>query len=168
MEPEAILIGKSEIDSASIIQAGKKLLKKDLGINARKLDVKGFLTVLAAMEDETVTTLGVLENPGHLLSHLSYSFLVITDEPYETIRKTKLDIQISNTPKGLCLCVFTGTLHTWRIAILDCSNELTSYQTRLLFNKIHAILESEGLGKMLSGYKRPKLSDNTYKLTEDK
>ncbi len=174
MVPQAVMIGRLKIDTESLLASAKQLLGRS---PSRKLDSQGkstdttagYLTILAALKNEETEPNIVLEDPGHLLAHTFYSFLVACDKATMTElgEQTRLAIQRVES-RGICFAVVSGTLEQWRTAIINGCSEQAEFNLRLLFDKILILFEGEGLGKLWSKFAKKTLADQTFKLIERK
>lgn len=174
MIPQAVLIGRLKIDMDTLLATAKQLLGRS---PSRKLDsqgksidnASGYLTILAALKNEDIDQNTVLEDPGHLLAHCYFTFMIACDNItiLELMEKSRLVIQKIEVRNG-CLAIVAGTLEQWRTAIINCCSEQSDFNLRLLFDKILLIFESEGLGKLWSRYGKKTLADQTFKLIERK
>ena len=175
MPTDAYILGHSEIDLEPLLMAGNKALGRSL---SQLLDQQGrdlstpaaYLTVLATMKEHGADVTSTLEDPGHLLQHVFYTFLVICDPAIriDLIQRTPLAIQDTPTKIGADLCVVSGDLESWRTAVINCCSDQSPFQTRQLFDKVLALFENEGLGKLWSGYAKKQMHDQTFKLIERK
>jgi hypothetical protein len=175
MQPDAMILGRTEINVDTLMATCKQAFGRSI---SRTLDSQGrdtdsppaYLTMLAAMRNPDAEMLSTLEDPGHLLQHVSYTLLVICEPTtrIDLIQRTPLHLQFGETVQSCDLCVVSGNLENWRTSVINCCSDVAPYNTRLLFDKILVLFESEGLGKMWSHFAKKQLPDRTIKLLERK
>ena len=170
MNPQAVLLGRSEIDIDNFLVAAKQALGFSISLpqGRDKYDAPSFLTMLSRMKDSTADMQGTLEDPGHLLRHINYIFLAACDPTtrIDLIQRTPLAVQFAPTDKGMDILVISGDLEEWRTAIINCCSNQSPFQTRLLFDQILLLFEGEGLGRLWSQYQKKTMSDQTFQLLE--
>lgn len=175
MNVDALFIGRLAIDTETFLGASKEVLGRSL---SKKLDaqgkdvtsVSGYLALLSALKNPDLDFNLILENPGSLLQHQFYVFLIACSRNTlnELLEETKLSIQSAESNSGIMLAVISGTLEDWRSAIINICSEKTSFNLRLLFDKILLLFEQEGLSRLWSQYTKKTLPDKTFKLLERK
>lgn len=171
MTPDAVILGRLDIDQDQLLLAAKNALGRSI---SRITDSQGrgkesiYLTLLATLQNPNAEVLATLENPGHLTRHSFYSFLVVCDPStrIDLIQRTPLAVEYASSPTGVDLCVVSADLQSWRTAVINCCSDLSPYHTRVLFDKILILFESEGLSKLWSHYTKKNLPDKTFKLLE--
>jgi hypothetical protein len=173
MGPDAYILGSSEVEHRNLMLTAKQALGRSI---SQSLDNQGretdtpaaYLTLLAAMTDPNAEMLSTLEDPGHLLQHVFYTFMVVCDPAtrVDIIQRTPLAVQFTSTAMGMDLLIVSGNLEDWRTAVINCCSEQSPFQTRLLFDKVLVLFEGEGLGKLWVRYAKKKMPDNTIKLLE--
>jgi hypothetical protein len=175
MNVDVLLLGKNKIDIETFLAAAKKILDRNISQSLDKTrkdidNTAGYLTLLAGMRDQNVQQSKILEDPGYLLEHVFYSFLVVCDqETLNDIREqTKLSVSCSPGNRNLFLVILSGSLDLWRSAIINSCSDIASFNLRYLFDKILLLFEYEGLSKIWSKYSKKNLSDKTFKLIERK
>ena len=146
---EAILIQQPSVDFPAFLGACTKVLgynpsNRSDATKRQIHEAERFLSCLSAIVDESAP---VGLSP-HLLTHVSFSMLVVTQErDMQDVLQycSGMPFVITDTlARGMQVSVITGTLAQWRDAIISGCN--TSVETvRGLFNKILGIFEAARL-----------------------
>jgi hypothetical protein len=168
MLPDAILIGRSNINFEVLLGTAKQVLGRSI---SKTLDSQGkditkpisYLTLLSEIKNNSFNA----DDAGHLLAHYFYTFAIACDPKTlnDLLEQSRLKI-ISAEGNSMHFAVVSGTLEEWRTAIINCCSEQSSFNLRLLFDKIFLMFEQEGLLKLFMNYKKRTLPDRTFKLLE--
>jgi hypothetical protein len=153
-----ILLGKTEVDFNKLKQLSEEHLLKSPYLK----DMKDYLTLLNSFKNTNISKQNTLEEPGHLLRHISYTFAVITNTNtlFDLIRTTGLEVEYKTTNEpNTHLVILSANLEDWRTVII---NDLDTL--RPILNKILILLELEGFSKLWLGYRKQKTDEHTFKL----
>lgn len=126
-----------------------------------------YLCAMGEMRKPNSTPLEVARDPGLILQHISYGFLVAAPKQlfFEVLESSDLSVMITNTVrKDLKLGVITGTLEEWRSAIINGASRHSSDNLRKFADHCLKFLEKEGFGQIWNGYTKVKQSDGTLLL----
>jgi hypothetical protein len=154
---ETVLIIAPAIDFATLLSLAHETLGYSLAAAAdaspRKLsDAETFLVCLAALKDESA------EITSNLLSHVSFSVLVIAEERdlLDILERTSgmAFVRAKTTARNVNVAVLTGTLAEWKNAVASGTNENASVTTRTCFSKILLLLDRVGLTSVWSDFER--------------
>ncbi|MHC4371826.1 MAG: hypothetical protein ACYSW8_29800 [Planctomycetota bacterium] len=146
----AILIQQPAIDFATFLSMTTQALGYSPGAaadaNMRLLhDAEKFMSCLAAMKDERAP---VGLSP-HLLTHVSFSVLVIADErDMQDVLEycSGMPFVITDTvARSIQAAVITGTLDNWRTAVISGCHHNVVPPVRALFNRILSLFEQVNL-----------------------
>lgn len=173
MVPQVALLSMPNVNWVDYAKVTKAVLGYNISQSLDKARLKPdsmgyYLCSLAAVEEENPVYGNVLREPGHLLDHLFFSFIIVCDS------QTRLDLAIY-TPLSIVTAesiaattcnVVSGTLADWRASIVNGSVLDESYSIRTAFNKCLVIFESLGLGRIWSEYSKVQLPDQTFRLEE--
>jgi len=170
MTPQAFLIGRPDFDVDNYLVAAKQALGYSLTLpqGRGKHEPSSVLTMLAQLQNGNATIANTLEDPGHLLRHLHYTFLIACDPStrVDLIQRTPLAIEYTSTGRGMDMAVLSGNLEEWRTSVINCCSDQSPYQTRLMFDVILVKFEGEGLAKLWSRYQKKTMPDQTIRLIE--
>lgn len=149
-----------------------RLLSLDLPITrsidaANKIpgDFVSYIGVLGEMQHPGSHLYAVLQQPGSLLRHLFFSFLIFTDE-------SDLTYIGMNSQLGVTVCetnfvgVVSGTLETWRTAVINLCHTGSPINVREIFNAILEKFEIVGLHRIWFDFEKRSLDDGTFKLCQ--
>lgn len=171
MLPEVTPLGKISIDLNTLLAYCQKGLGRSVSreIDSRKRDPKttsSYLSMLAEMKVEGSSPDDVLENPGHLLRHIFFTFLVISDEQtvIDLLEQSNLAIQRSKCINNLDLCIISADMETWRSAIINGCSQQAPFTIRLFYDKCLIAFENEGLSRLWVGYRKKNQPDSTFYL----
>jgi hypothetical protein len=176
MPSEAILISKPEIDLENLFRVTAQTLGRRItgAIDncPRELSKdEKFISALSEFKSQHLTSWAKdrIQRAEHELFFLHYVFLCYTDKDTAIkIREwTKLDVLSQSSIDGEIILVVGGSLVFWRAASLDCCSGQSSFNLRLLFDKIILKFEEIGLGDVWFNYRKRTLPDQTF-LIEDK
>jgi len=109
--------------------------------------------------DASVSALETLRNETNPLSHLFFSFLIVSSKVsiFKIMESTDLSV-ISRKGK---ISVISGTLFQWRNALIS---QQKSKETRLIFNQCLSFFAKMGLSNIFDNYRKCVLKDNTFLL----
>lgn len=173
MPAEAVLITEPSVDFTTFIGIANKALGYSPASAAdashRKLSVaEKFLSCLAALRDKTAPA-GI---PPNLLSHVSFSVLVIADEAdvLDILEASSgmAFVRAATVARGFEIAVITGTLSQWRDACTSGMTPAVESSVRLLFSKIYAQFEKRGLSHVWHYFNKKPTMDGTGFFLEDK
>ena len=156
MPVEAVLIAGPAIDFNTLLGLTYKALRRNIAgasdASPRKMvDAEKFLTCLAALrgEDSAITP--------DLLSHVSFSVLVIADEhDLLSVLEIAGGMSFVHTlaDSNIAMAVITGTLAQWKDAVVSGTNEATDPAVRTCYSKILWLLDQAGLTWVWNDYDR--------------
>lgn len=169
---EIIPLGRLQIDVNQLLSIGRQAYGRTLSaqLDHKKIPVDkaaSLLTILAEMLGP-VDHFSIQKNPGNLLDHLFYSFLLFSgyDTVCEILEQTKLSVHTSESSNGTQVTVVSGTMRTWKDSIIDGSGPNSKRKVRLFCNKCMLYFETEGFKPLWSDYKSELGKDKTIKLLE--
>ncbi|MEN6458231.1 MAG: hypothetical protein ABFC63_04820 [Thermoguttaceae bacterium] len=171
MPVEAVLIIGPAIDFATLLSLTHEALGYNIAgaadASPRKLsDTEKFLICLAALKDEST------ELTLNLLSHVSFSVLVIADERdlLDILERTSgiSFVRAATTVPNVNVAVLSGTLSQWRNAVAAGTNEDASVTTRACYSKILLLFDRAGLTSVWDDFERRTAPDRSGFLLEDK
>ena len=170
MLPQVLLLGRSEINWGLFLKTSKDVLGTTISksIDSQGLQpgsVASFIYTLSEFKTGDKQT-NLLENPGHILQHIYYQFLIICDD--STLRslmeESNLNFVITESPNHTWLSVVSGTLEEWRTTIINHCSVTSSFDIRLLCDKIILAFDGEGIKKLFGDTRRLGLPDKTFAL----
>lgn len=150
MQALAVLIQRPNIDFSTFLATCFEMFgyspSSASDANHRQLsDTERFLSCLSAMKDQNAP----VSLPPHLLSHVSFSVLIATDERdiLDVVEccSTMSCTTAETVSRGIQAAVLTGTLLQWRTAVLSGCSSGVEPSVRYLFNKILGIFEANNL-----------------------
>jgi hypothetical protein len=169
MQALVLLIQQPSIDFAKLLATSHDMFGYSISAasdasHKRLSDSERFLSCLSAMKNQNAPV-GL---PPHLLSHVSFSILIATDdrdlmdilECCSSMTFTTADTVV----RGVQAAVVTGTLLQWKTAVLSGCHEITEPSVRFLFNKILAQFEAANLGVWSDCTRKTHREDNTLLL----
>jgi len=171
MPVEAVLITGPAIDFTTLLSLTHEALGYNIASVAdashrKMVDAEKFLSCLAAFKGE----LG--EITPNLLSHVSFSVLVIADERdvLDIIERTSgmSFVQAETAVSNVNLAVLTGTLSQWRDAVASGTDESTPPTVRTCYSKILLLFDRAGLSSVWNSFERHTAPDRSGFLLEDK
>lgn len=172
MKPRVFLLAKNDVNWSNLLSITKQALGRNitsqLDETGRKVGTpQSYVIALAAIGGD-VNINSVLCNPGHILEHVFYSFIIISD--YQTVtdllEQCPLGLYTNPCTNSLHLSVISGDLNLWRSAIINGCSDICSSRVRMVLEECLNIFDSEGLGKLWSNYSRVKMPDQTLRLIE--
>ena len=171
MTIKVIPLGHLNFDWDAYLSIAKQALDRNITktLDANSMPVKsaqGFLVSLAELKEPDQNPNAVMNNPGNLLSHMFYNFMVISDRqtPCELLEITPLDVHRVDCRNDLALCIVSGNLTQWRTAIINGCSDSVTYNLRKLLDECLTAFEKIGLKKLWSQYTKTPMSDGTIKL----
>lgn len=167
--PRPFLITRPAVDFGTFLGLTNQALGYSLATASdstrRELsDSERFLSCLAAMKDADAPV-GLLPK---LYRHVCFSMLVIAEEAdlLDILEACGSAFVVSNTiARGVQIAVVTGTLDSWRDAVVTGSSPSVQTPVRDCFNKIHGLFVAEGLN-VWSDYKSRTAPDQTFYLED--
>ena len=156
MPAETVLIIAPAIDFTTLLGLAHDTLGYDIASAAdaspRKLsDAEKFLVCLAALKDESA------EIAFNLLSHISFSVLVIADERdlLEILERAGMPFVCAETKaRDVNVAVLSGTLVQWKNAVAAGTHEDAPVTVRTCFSKILLMFDCVGLTSVWSNFER--------------
>jgi hypothetical protein len=148
MPVEAVLITGPAIDFTTLLSLthdafGHNIASAADSSHRKMVDAEKFLTCLAAFKEEDG------EVTPSLLSHVSFSVLVIADERdlLDILERTSgmSFVRAETTAPNVNLAVITGTLAQWRDAVVSGTDEATPPTVRTCYSKILLLFDRAGL-----------------------
>ena len=152
----ALIVGPA-IDFTTLLSLAHEALGYDIAgvadTSPRKLsDAEKFLICLAGLKDESA------EVTSNLLSHVSFSVLVIAEERdlLDILERTSgmAYVRAETKARDVNVAVLSGTLAQWRNAVASGTDETTSVTVRTCFSKILLLFDSIGLTSVWSNFER--------------
>lgn len=171
MKPSVAIIWEPAFDFATLIGVAQQALGYSPGAKADQVkrempDAERFVSILSAFHDPQAPA-GLTPN---LLSHLSFSFLIVADERdlIEIVEASPgMALASAETvSRGVMLAVLTGTLAQWRDAVKTATVPSAQYTVRACFCDIMRQFDERGLSVWKDQTIKP-LPDHTF-LLEDK
>lgn len=173
MLPEVIGFGHLELDVQKLLEVGQKAFNINLAAELDKNNISinnpsSILTILANMK-QPVDHYLIQKNPGNLLDHLFFSFLVISEEStIKAIREqTKLFIHAAQANNKLFVSIISATFSVWRDAIISGISVNSEYELRLFLDKCLLLFEKEDY-KIFAEYIKKMNKDGTFELVKIK
>lgn len=169
MPVEAVLITGPAIDFATLLSITHDALGYSIASVAdsshrKMVDAEKFMSCLAGFKEE----LG--EITPNLLSHVSFSVLVIAEESdlIDILERTSgmAFVRADTTAAGVNVAVLTGTLAQWRDAVASGTNEATPPTVRTCYSKILLLFDRAGLTSVWSNFERRTAPDRSGFLLE--
>jgi len=169
MPVEAVLITQPVIDFTTLLSLTHHALGYNIAGAAdashRQLaDAEKFLSCLAALKEED----GAIT--PNLLSHVSFSVLVIADERdlLDILERTSgmSFVRAETTAPNVNLAVLTGTLAQWRDAVAAGTSEVTPPTVRTCYSKILLLFDRAGLTSVWNNFERRTAPDRSGFLLE--
>ena len=171
MPVEAVLITGPAIDFATLLSITHDALGYSIASVAdsshrKMVDAEKFMSCLAGFKEE----LG--EITPNLLSHVSFSVLVIAEESdlIDILERTSgmAFVRADTTAAGVNVAVLTGTLAQWRDAVASGTDEATPPTVRTCYSKILLLFDRADLTSVWSDFDRCTAPDRSGFLLEDK
>jgi hypothetical protein len=170
MTPEALIIQRPGVDLTTFLGVALKVLGRSLSsaadMSSMKLsDAERFLSCLAAMRN------GITTDTPRLLSHLSYSILVVADEAdvmdILECAAGMAFLMAETQVRNVLAAVLTGTLAQWKAAVLAGASQEMEATVRFAYNKIYSLFRAEGVNIWTNYRQKPARDQRTF-LLEDK
>jgi len=171
MPVEAVLITGPAIDFTTLMSVTYEALGYNIAGAAdashrKMVDAEKFLMCLAALKDESAETI-----TAHLLSHVSFSVLVIADE-CDLLNILEMTsgmsfVRAETTVPNVNIVVVTGTLLHWKDAVVCGTNEVAPPIVRTCYSRILSLFDRAGLTSVWRGYDRTTARDRSGLLLED-
>ncbi len=169
MPVEAVLITAPAIDFTTLLGLTHQALGYSIAsvadANHRKMvDAEKFLSCLAAFKQEFG------EITPNLLSHVSFSVLVIAEERdlLDILERTSgmSFVRADTTAPNVNVAVLTGTLAQWRDAVASGTQEAIPPAVRTCYSKILLLFDRAGLTSVWSNFERRTSPDRSGFLLE--
>jgi len=173
MNAIAVLVQQPAIDFAKFLSASREMFGYSPAASSdashkQLSDSERFLSCLAAMKDRNAP----VSLPPHLLTHVSFSVLLVADE------RDILDVMeyCSSMPfttaetvvRGIDAALVTGTLAQWKNAVVaGCSPDVEP-SVRYLFNKMLGLFEAANLNVWGDCIKKGSRDQHTFLLEAPK
>lgn len=143
----------------------------------RELDATGipvgslssFIPALAEFQEKETSPVDALKNNSRLQKHMMFSFFIASDR--ETLHQLLIagqDFQVIMGDPGRQRehYVLTGSLDTWRNAIIMGCQDDFPIEGREFFNKMWEFFAKVGFQDIFGKYRRKDLQDKTFKLED--
>jgi len=130
-------------------------------------DLASFVSCLGEMQTPGCSPTSVLEEPGSLLRHLFFGFLIVCpneDLQYVVLNSGLAAAVVSSAERGYSIALMTGSLEDWRTATICCCTDRSPQYVRMLFNQVMLHFEQIGLQRIWFGYRKSELVDKTFRL----
>jgi hypothetical protein len=169
MPVEAVLITVPAIDFSTLLGLTHQALGYNIaGVadssHRKMVDAEKFLSCLAAFKQEYG------EITPNLLSHVSFSVLVIAEERdlLDILERTSSMsfVRAETTAPNVNVAVLTGTLAQWRDAVASGTQEITPPTVRTCYSKILLLFDRAGLTSVWSNFERRTAPDRSGFLLE--
>ena len=168
MPVEAVLITGPAIDFSTFLTITHDALEYSIASAAdashrKMVDAEKFMSCLAGFKEEFG------EITPNLLSHVSFSVLVIAEEGdlLDILERTAMAfVRAETTAAGVNLAVITGTLAQWRDAVAAGTDEATPPTVRTCYSKILLLFDRAGLTSVWSNFERHTAPDRSGFLLE--
>ena len=169
MPVEAVLITTPAIDFNTLLGLTHEALGYSVASAAdsshrKMVDAEKFLSCLAGFieEDGEITP--------NLLSHVSFSILVIADEHdlFDIVNRTSgmSCVRAETKIPNVNVAVLTGTLSQWRDAVASGTDQATPPTVRTCYSKILLLFDRAGLTSVWSNFERNMAPDRSGFLLE--
>jgi len=173
MAAEIILLHRPAVDHSALNTITSKIAGRSpaaiLDSANREFadDAKALIRLLAFSNPDAKNPLDALRNSQPVQGLLNYAFLVLAtpgifDEV--VLLNTNLRFAIMDGDFERPCFILAGGLDDWREAVLVGCSEVTTPDTRQLFNKLNLGLDKLGLSEIWYGYKRTTQKDGTFLL----
>lgn len=137
------------------------------GIDASPIILSEYARFIASLgefrQNEKTEPLKILRNPGDLLKHLQFSFLIPGSKElfFQLLELTELSI-IFQVDQG----IVSGSLEQWKNAIVNCLNSYysPSKELRQIFDECLLFFDFCGLQAIFFDYRKFGLKDGTFLL----
>ncbi len=168
MKPSVAVISEPVIDFTTLIGVAQQALGYSPGAKADQVrrdmpDAERLISCLSAFHDQAAPA-GLTPN---LLSHVSFSVLVVADErDIIDILEAASGMAIvtaDTVSRGVMIAVLSGTLAQWRDAVKTGSHPAAQYNVRSSFCDIMRQFEERGLSVWKDHVVKP-LPDQTFYL----
>lgn len=172
MKPSVAIITEPAVDFATLLGVAQQALgyspcAKADQVRREMSDSERFISCLSALHDESAPA-GLTPN---LLSHVSFSVLVVADERdvIDIIQASSgmAIVTADTTHRGVMLAVMTGTLAQWRDAVKTGSHPASQFNVRSCFCDIMRLFDERGLSVWKDQAIKP-LHDSTFYLEHRK
>jgi hypothetical protein len=169
MPVEAVLITAPAIDFSTLLGLTHQALGYNIaGVadssHRKMVDAEKFLSCLAAFKQQYG------EITPNLLSHVSFSVLVIAEERdlLDILERTSgmSFVRAETTAPDVNVAVLTGTLAQWRDAVASGAQEVTPPTVRTCYSKILLLFDRAGLTSVWSNFERRTAPDHSGFLLE--
>ena len=107
----------------------------------------------------SANALDTLRNETNPLSHLFFSFLIVSTK--SSIFKIMESVDLTVISRKGKISVISGTLFQWRNALIS---QQKSKEVRLIFNQCLSFFFKFGLGNIFDNYRKHTLGDDTFLL----
>lgn len=172
MIPEIVPVITTDVDWAILLAScqtamGRSLTTQLDNHRMRPDSIKAFIAAIGAFRLPDSSPSQILQNPGSLLNHAFYGFLIACDVDVhiELLEDSGLNVLSTDTQdRTIKLCLATGLLSQWRTAIINGCSAQSGKGLRLLLDKCLIHFESLGLGNIWSDYSKKTLKDSTFAL----
>jgi len=169
MPVEAVMITEPSIDFTTLLSLtydalGYNIASASDASHRKLVNAEKFLSCLGAFKEQDG------EITPNLLSHVSFSILVIADEHdlFDIVDQTsgmsctRAETMVPN----INVAVLTGTLAQWRDAVASGTDEATPPTVRTCYSKILLLFDRAGLTSVWSNYERHSAPDRSGFLLE--
>lgn len=161
MPVETLLISHPAIDFNTLLGLAHQALGYSIARNAdashrKMVDAEKFLSCLAAFSDRSA------EITTNLLSHVSYSVLVIADErDLPSILDVTSGMPFVRSPAAprTEMAIISGTLLEWRNAVISGTSETIPPAVRTCYSQILLSFDRAGLTTVWDDYERTAAPD---------
>lgn len=170
---EIFPMSQTKIQTA-FLNTAEKILHRSIviGLDRKNIpfgDLASYISILGEIHAEDSDPIKTQREAGHLLQHISLSFLVISTKEglYEIATQTALSVLTGEQEPGSVYetAIVTGTLEQWRTEIINGCSETANQNHRLFANKILTWIDNAGLGRVFDNFSKRRAKDGTLLLT---
>jgi hypothetical protein len=169
MPVEAVLVSSPAIDFTTLLSLTYQALGQNIGNTAdashrKMVDAEKFLSCLAVLKDRSG------EITKEILSHVSFSVLVIADECdlADILDATSGMSFVHSVPTpNIGIVVVSGTLQQWHDAVASGTKETALPTVRACYSKILLLCDRAGLTSVWSDFDRRMAHDHNGFILEN-
>lgn len=169
---QVIPISISQVAWQQYLSTSKELLGRSIsnsidGYVGELSDIAKYIITLAEFKlNKTLDPKAVLRGQGSWFEHFFLSFMILSSNSVILFiaETTSLDTISSSSTGKQRLAIISGSLKSWREAIIICCSQNATVRIRKIFNEIYFCLKKLGLSDLWYDYLPTTLSDNTFYL----
>lgn len=148
---------------------GRSVTRQGDAAGMKMDNLNGYLCALSEMSTPGSKPQDILKNPGALLRHIHYSFLIYCSREtrYQILEHCSIDTASGLCPDGNYLVVASGNLQQWRESVINGTKEQSPTDLRQVLDMCMHLLEKEGLSKLWADYTKVPMKDRTLRLVHN-